>query len=141
MQIQQFFIDKATNVIVEAIAEDKIRQFWANQGRRVSVYENPAQDLAGRQAYDRKDSLGYLWEIKNDIRCWHTGNVFIEESVHRSQAHFYLIFAQGQCYIFNRKDLCELVERINSTRHGGDDMRAIGTVVPLAELISLALNV
>lgn len=139
--MQQFHIDKAVNVIVEALGEDVIKAFWADQGKRVNVYENRAKFLDDQRAYDRRDSLGYLWEIKNDVMCWHTGNVFVEESVHRSDAHFYLIFAQGLPYILERLALCELVNSIDKTIHGGDDMKAVGTTVPLSEIKELAINV
>lgn len=138
--MQQFAIDKAINVVVEALAEDVIKAFWANQGRRVQVYENLENGLEARRAYDRKDSLGYRWEIKSDLKCWYTGNVFVEESVFSSEADYYLIFAQGQPHIIDRHALCALVEAKNTTIAGGDHLKAVGTLIPLLDIKALSLN-
>lgn len=138
--MQQFHIDKAVNVIVESLGEDVIKAFWAGQGKRVQVYENRRRDLEDQREYDRRDSLGYLWEIKNDRLCWQTGNVFVEETVFTSQAHFYLIFAQGRAYILERLALCELVKSCNGSVRGGDDDRAVGTLVPLSNIQNLEIN-
>lgn len=137
--LQQFHIDKAVNVIVEALAEQVIQDFWARQGKRVQVYENRSKFLNDQREYDRRDSLGNLWEIKNDVMCWRTGNIFVEESVFRSEANYYLIFAQGQAHIIERHVLCALAESIQSSVRGGNDMKAVGTLVPLSELKQLTI--
>jgi hypothetical protein len=138
--MQSFYIDKSVNAIVEGLAADVIRGFWANQGKKVSVTQNRHRILEDEQEYDAKDSLGYLWEVKSDVACWHTGNVFVEESVHHSTAHFYLIFAQGRPWILERQALCELANSLNSRVRGGDDLRAVGTLVPLPAIEQLAIN-
>ena len=91
-------------MVVEALAEDVIREFWARQGARTSL-RKPKRDPEDQREYYRRNSLGYLWEVKNDRACWQTGNVFVEETVFTSQAHFYLIFAQGLPYILERRSL------------------------------------
>jgi hypothetical protein len=123
--LQQFHVDKSVNVIIEALAEQVIQDFWARQGKRVQVYENRAKSLDDQRQYDRRDSLGNLWEIKSD----------------RSEANYYLIFAQGQAYIIERYVLCALVAEHNSTIRGGDALSAVGTLIPLDTLKLLALNV
>ena len=49
--MQQFHVDKAANVIVEALMEDGIRLYCARNGCRISVYENLRKDLPGQKGY------------------------------------------------------------------------------------------
>jgi len=104
------------------------------------VYEHRRRDLEDQREYYRRNSLGYLWEIKNDRACWQTGNVFVEETVFTSQAHFYLIFAQGLPYILECRALCELVESINGSVRGGDDNRAVERSYPFLNIQNQAIN-
>ena len=68
--LQRLHIDKATNVLVEAIEAEFIRQYWANQGKQVHVTEDDSRWYERKKTHDFVDTLGHVWEGKNDERSF-----------------------------------------------------------------------
>jgi hypothetical protein len=135
MHIPQFAIDRASAAIYEGIAILKIEDWYASQGLRVHAKYNDANGLEGRRAYDIIDSYGKTWEIKADRIAGTTGHIFFEhQAIEHSQADYYLIFACGLVYILPREAVLELAQGPYRNVQGGDDLRATGTLVPLADL-------
>lgn len=133
---------KATNAIVEGLAFEMIRRFYAGQGVKMSnIRYNGALDLTGKQKFDLVDGYGKTWEVKCD-RLWHfTGNVFLEhEALLHSTADYFLIFA-GFAFVLTREQAFELMNGPYKVVQGGDDLLARGTLVPLAALKELAITV
>ena len=128
--INQFYIDKALNAVVEAIQAEYIREYWAQKGYRVHVTENEDQWYQGKKSHDFKDSLGHLWEGKNDQYAWHSGNVYIERTVDDSAADMFIRIVEGRGWVTTREDLQTLLTQYSEITQGGDSKRAIGTLVP-----------
>lgn len=130
--MQSFHLDKAINVIVEGLAESFIRQYWLVRGKKVNVYENTSDQLPGQRGFDRYDSFGCYWEVKNDAGAWRTKNVFIERNAYeKSKATHYLYFVHGSAYALTREQLASLIAEFEHTElSGGDGGRSIGILVP-----------
>jgi hypothetical protein len=136
--IQQFAVDKATAAIYEGIALQKIESWYARQGYRVYARYNEANGLEQKRGFDLIDTFGKKWEVKADRKALSTGNLFLEhQALEHSQADYYLIFA-GLTYIITRQSLVELKNADYSVVNGGDDLRAVGTLVPLSDVRKFA---
>jgi hypothetical protein len=135
----QFAVDKALAAIYEGIALQKIEQWYALRGFRVHARYNEANGLEAKRGFDLIDTYGKTWECKCDRLASTTGNVFLEHAaVEHSQADYFLIFACGLTYILPREAVLELAGGPYRSVQGGDDLRAIGTLVPLSDLNNVA---
>ena len=128
--LRQFHIDKALNTIVEGIEAEFIRQYWANHGKRVQVTENEAQWYEGKKRHDFKDTLGHVWEGKNDEMAWHTPNVYIERTVDDSAADMFIRIVEGRAWVTTTEAIKGLLAQYSEITNGGDGKRAMGTLVP-----------
>lgn len=140
--LSQFHADKATNVVYEAIAEYKIAEFYASQGKRITgCIPNPAGELSQKRLFDLCDSLGVRWEVKTDRKAASTGNVFIEhQALAHSESDYYLIQAFGRAYVVETKRLRDAVKG-TVTVQGGDWLAATGTLLTKDELGELSLAI
>ena len=131
--LQPFHVDKAINTLVEGLAEDFIKEYYLQTQRlRVEVYENSFEYLEGKRGFDKRVSTGDLWEVKNDVKAWHTPNVFVERTAfaHSKSSH-YLYFVHGWVVAMRREQIASLIAEFEATeRHAGDGFRAIGVLVP-----------
>lgn len=131
----QFGLDKSSAAIYEAIALQKIEDWYASQGFRVHARYNEANGLEAKRGFDLIDTYGKKWEVKADRLAGTTGNVFFEhQAIEHSQADYFLIFACGLTYILSREAVLELKNRGFRVVQGGDNDWATGTLVPLTEL-------
>ena len=134
----QFAIDKSCAAIYEGIAIHKIEQWYAAQGFRIHARYNEANGLEQKRGYDLIDTYGKKWEVKCDRKALSTGNVFVEhQALDHSEADYWIILA-GLAYILPRQSLLDARNEQYRVVRGGDDLRAIGTLLPLSELKSLA---
>lgn len=135
--MQQFAIDKSVNVFIEYLAEEFIKAYWERRGKRIQVYENPAGDLKGKQKFDRTDSLGNKWEVKNQVGAWWSGNFYLEDQAFdHSDADFHLHFVHGLAVVFTREQLAEIRARSYQNRRGGDGDRSTGLIPPVSEILA-----
>lgn len=128
--LQQFHVDKAVNAVVEAIQAEYIREYWRNKGYRVQVTENEDQWYAGKKRHDFRDTLGHVWEGKNDVVAWNTGNVYIERTVDDSAADMFIRIIEGRAFVTTREAINALLAQYSDITEAGDGHRAIGTLVP-----------
>lgn len=136
--MQQFAIDKSVNVFIEYLAEEFIKAYWERRGKRIQVYENPAGDLAGKQKFDRTDSLGNKWEVKNDEMAWKTGRSFLEDQTFdRTEADYYLIFLHGRAVILTHQQYQQLRQGDYECKTGGDGHRSSGKVPPVDAVLAV----
>jgi hypothetical protein len=132
---------KATNAIVEGLAFDVIRRFYAYQGLKVNRIDyNHGLDLAEKQRFDLTDSYGKRWEVKCDKKWPLTGNVFIEHLQH-SDFDYLLLFAFFP-YVLTRDQYFQtILDARYPVRTGGDNHLAQGSLVTIEQLTELAFIV
>lgn len=136
--MHQFAIDKASAAIYEAIAIDKIEAWYRLQGKQVTARYNERNGLEEKRGFDLIDTFGVKWEVKSDRKWSATGNVFLEhKALDHSQADFWIILA-GFAYILPRQKLIEVRDQPHRVVPGGDDLRFLGTLLPLEELRNIS---
>jgi hypothetical protein len=140
-RLQPFTIDNACSVFYEAIAEWKIREFYARQGKKVNdIRRNPATELAQLRQFDLMDVFGTKWECKTDKACWNTGNVFIEhQALSHSEADYYLIDAFGFSHVVPTERLRERIAGTSTVR-GRDYLSSTGTLLTQEELTAISID-
>jgi len=134
----RFALAKSAAALYEGIALAKIDAWYARQGLRVHARYNEANGLEQKRGYDLIDTFGRTWECKADRKALSTGNVFLEhEALDHSTADMFIILA-GWGYIVSRQALLDARNGNYRAVHGGDDLRAVGTLFPLSELRNIA---
>jgi hypothetical protein len=133
---------KATTAIVEGLAFEVIRQFYARQNPPIKMLRidyNGALDLGGKQAFDLVDGNGKTFEVKADHQAVQTGNFFLEHAaLEHSKADYWIIFAFF-AHVISRESLVELKNGPYRVVQGGDGLTATGTLVPLSELMKFEI--
>ncbi len=140
--LQQFTADKATSVIYESIAEFKIAEFYASQGKRINgCLPNPAGELDQKRLFDLTDSLGVRWEVKTDRKSSGTGRCFIEhQALSHSESDYYLILAFGLAHVVPTPALRHALIG-TETVQGGDRLSTTGALLTQQELQQLSIAI
>lgn len=135
----QFAVDKASAAIYEAIAITQIEAWYALQGQRIHVRYNEANGLTDKRGFDLIDTWGKKWECKADRLAGTTGNFFLEHvAIEHSEADMFIIFAAGLTFILPRQALLDARHGDYRVVRGGDDLSAVGTLLPLSELTKIS---
>lgn len=128
--ISYFQVSKMMNCWPEAIGAEFIRLYYYRKGFKYEVYENSYEDLPGKRGYDRRVTNGDLWEIKVDSTATRTENVYIERTVDDSKSNMFLRCVDGMWWATTKEAIQQLLQDFTEVTPGGDNKRAMGTLVP-----------
>lgn len=123
----------------ERLAVPLIKNHWLAFGKkRVIVWLNPNNDLAGQRLGDIFDNYGIRWEVKYDRMSKETGNVYLEHAaLRRSGADYVIFFFDDSEPMFFPKDALLVLIESDKYRIANVGLGNQGTIVPFEDLAKI----